>query len=167
MSDLLDRLSRRGTLSITAEDGSYDVTFKAHGPWLYGRCTTDKHDLFDHCRLGAKNWHGEGPDLDVLLLTCEMESRPDNHDIDELVWRIECRRNSRTCGPPLPHYQRWLGWHPGEERWLRTFSHEREYRAGYLRDVEEERRFEAEQREANIRRTHRARVHVRTVLAGS
>lgn len=149
---LLDRLSRRGVLTITAEDGSFEVTFKAHGPWINGRCTTDKHDLFDHCRLGAKNWHGDSFDLAALLVLCEMETRPDNNDIDDLAWKIQRRRNSRTYGPPLPTYMRWDGWSPGIERWLRTSDHKHEYRGGYERDLVAERKFDAEQAASEARR---------------
>lgn len=159
---LLDRLSRRGVLNITAEDGSFEVRFKAPGPYR-GRswCTTDEADFYEHCRLGAKNWQGDGPDLDALLVLCEMETRPDSHDVDDLVWSIERRRDSRTYGPPLPWYKRWDGWRSGQERWLRTFSHAHEYLARYLRDVEEERTFEAQRaadaarREADELRRHR------------
>lgn len=163
-TEIMDRLGRRGVLTVTAQDGSYELTFKAHGPWIGGRCTTDKHDLFEHCRLGAKNWHGEGSDLDALLVLCEMESRPDTHDIDDLVWSIERRRDSRTCGPPLPTYMRWHGWRPGDERWLRTFSHANEYLAGYLRDIDEQRKFDAERAVAAARRNAAERRRVKAVL---
>lgn len=154
-TELMDRLGRRGVLTVTVEDGSFEVTLKVHGPWVGGRCTTDKHDLFDHCRLGAKNWHGEGPDFDALLVLCEMESRPDTHEIGDLAWRIERRRNSRTHGPPLPSYVRFYGgpgWRPGVERWLRTSDHKHEYLVGYLRDLKIERKDKVDRHQAEVRR---------------
>jgi hypothetical protein len=165
---LLDRLSRRGVLTITAEDGSFDVTFKAHGPWIGGRCTTDKHDLFDHLRLGAKNWQGDGPDFAAQLVLCEMETRPDNHEIDDLAWKIERRRDSRTHGPPLPSYIGWYrgGWRPGDERWLRTSDHKYEYIVGYLRQVETARKDQIERHQAEVRRRVAERRRVKKVLNG-
>lgn len=142
---VLDRLGRRGALTITVEDGNFDVQFKSPGP--FGRlswCTTDKADLFTHCRLGSKNWHGEGPDLDALLTECEEATRPEHRDVDDLRWEIESRRESRTLGPPLPTYMRWHGWRHGEERWLRTSIAAREYVGGYVRDLEAEAKFNAE-----------------------
>lgn len=163
MSSPIDRLSRRGVLKITAEDCSYEVTFKAHGPWL-GGCTTDKHDLYQHCYLGAKNWHGEGADLVALVAECEEATRPRHRDVDELVYAIEARRDSRTHGPPLPTYQRWNGWRPGVERWLRTSSHAQEYVGGYLRDLEIEREFIVERKTMEARAKVRERASVRSVL---
>lgn len=150
MTDVLDRLSRRGVLTITGESGAFDVAFKV--PW--GQRTTDKSDLIEHCHLGAKDWYGEGDDLAVLLAECEEASRPQHRDVDELVWSIERRRDTRTCGPPLPNYQRWRGWRPGHERWLRTLSHQHEYLTGYLRDIEIEQQFEDE----NLRRQRHTRA---------
>lgn len=149
---LLDRLGRRGKLTITVEDGLFDVRLVAPGPYVGGWSTTDKADLFEHCRLGAKSWHGEGLDLAGLLLMCEMESRPDTHGVDDLVWLIEHRRHTRTAGPPLPSYMRWHGWRPGQERWLRTSSHAHEYLAGYERDLRTEQEFNAERADAERRR---------------
>lgn len=145
MSAALDRLTRRGMLTITANDGNYDLRFKAPGPYQ-GRswCTTDESDFWSHCRLGASDWQGEGTDLDALITECEETTRPQHRDVDDLRWAIETRRNARTNGPPLPSYQPWHGWHPGVERWLRTSSHATEYLAGYLRDLEGERTFDAE-----------------------
>lgn len=162
----LDRLSRRGKLTINATDGCFEVNFKAPGPYR-GRswCTTDEADLYEHCHLGATDWQGDGPDLTSLIIECEEATRPRERDVDDLVWAIENRRDSRTYGPPLPSYMRWHGWRPGQgRRWLRTFSHQSEYLAGYLRDLKTEREFNAERREAEIRRTHRRRLHTRDVL---
>ncbi len=148
-----DRLSRRGTLTITAKDGVYAVTFKASGPYR-GRawCTTDEADLWEHCHLGASDWHDEGNDLAALLTECEQVTRPRERSVNELAWAITCRRASRVYGPPLPSYMRWRGWNPGHDRWLRTFAHSHEYLAGYLRDVEIEREFDTEQTHARERR---------------
>lgn len=148
----LNRLSRRGKLTITAADGHYQLHLKAPGPYL-GRawCTSDEADFWQHCHLGATTWYGEGPDLDVLLAECEEVSRPRYRDVDDLRWEIERRRESRTLGPPLPSFIRWNGWRPGDERWLRTFSHAREYLGGYERDLEVERKFETEQVEQRER----------------
>lgn len=171
-NEIMARLGRRGVLTVTVEDGRYEVTLKAHGPWVGGRCTTDKHDLFEHCRLGAKNWHGDGPDLDALLVTCEIESRPDTHDIDDLAWKIERRRDSRTHGPPLPSFNRWAGrraeggWRPGEERWLRTSDHKYEYLGGYQRDLAIERKAKVEQHQMDMRRNAAERRRVKEALNG-
>lgn len=164
MTDLLVRLSRRGRLTIVAEDGRYAVSFDAPGPYQ-GRawCTLDEADLWSRCGLGASNWHGEGSDLAALLVECEQASRPQSFDVDALVGQIERRRESRTSGPPLPSYRRWDGWRPGSERWLTAPSHIVEYLGGYLRDLEVERAFEDEQREAAARREQR---RVRSVLEG-
>jgi hypothetical protein len=141
----LGRLSRRGKVTITAEDGSYEVSFKASGPYRgRGWCTIDEADLWNHCHLGATNWHGEGTDVRALIATCEEETRPRQRDVDDLVWEIEYRRHSRTHGPPLPSYRRWHGWRPETERWLRTFSHQHEHLGGYERDVKEAQQFEAD-----------------------
>lgn len=133
MTDLLDRLSRRGRVTMTLQDGTIDLHFKAPGPYR-GRawCTADEGDLYEWCRLGAKDWHGEGSDLAALLADCDGATRPQHRTVDELVWAIEHRRDTRTYGPPLPTYRRWHGWSPGEGRWLRTSSHKNEYLAGYL-----------------------------------
>ena len=59
--EYLHRLRRRGTLTITTQGDTIEVRFKALGPYGgRGWCTTDTVDLFQHCRLGAKDWHGEG-----------------------------------------------------------------------------------------------------------
>lgn len=144
---MIERLSRRGTLTITAEHGTYDVSFKAPGPYQ-GRawCTQDEGDLWEHCHLGATNWHGEGADLGALLIECEEASRPRLRDLDDLRAAITYRRATRTCGPPLPSYMRWKGWRPGEGRWLRTSSHAYEYLGGYERDLKIEREFKSERR---------------------
>lgn len=164
MSAALDRLGRRGILTIVAEDGSYDVRLKAPGPYgKNGSCTTDKADLYEYVHLGASSWQGEGSDLDALLLLCEIETRPRTREIDDLRWDIEYRRNSRTHGPPLPSYRKWHGWSPGDERWLRTSAHKYEYLDGYLRrDLVAEKTFLAEQAERD-RRVEIERV--RRVLA--
>lgn len=165
-TDLIrDRLSRRGTLTIVADDGSYDVQLKAPGP--YGKhsawCTTDTADLYEHCYLGATNWRGDGPDLEALLIAAEIETRPRTRDIEDLRAAIEYRRRSRTHGPPLPSYRKWHGWQPGDERWLRTSDHKYEYLDGYLRrDLGAEKVFLAEQAERD-RRVEIERV--RRVLA--
>lgn len=139
MIDILNRLSRRGILTITAEDGMYEVRFKAPGPYgNRGWCSTDEADLFQYCHLGASDWRGEGADLAELIHVCFVESAPRERVIDDLVWDIEQRRNSRTYGPPLPTYRRWYGWTPGQERWLRTAWHGGEYLGGYRRDLAEE-----------------------------
>lgn len=145
MNPLIDRLSRRGKLTIEAEDGRYDVHFTA--PFV---SLIETHDLFEHCRLGAHNWHGEGDDIDALLVTCEIETRPDTRDVDELRWAIERRRETRTAGPPLPTFFKYGGknmgptWRPGPERWLRTSDHKYEYLDGYRRDLETEKALAAE-----------------------
>lgn len=157
MTDLLDRLGRRGTLTITVKDGVYDVRLKTPGPYG-GRswCTTDEADFWGHLHLGARDWHGDGRDLDALLATCDEESRPRWRTVDDLVWGVTYRRRTRTLGPPLPSYRRWAGWRPGMERWLRTSSHAHEYLVGYERDLMEERRFLAEQAEYADRTTARS-----------
>ena len=137
---VLDRLGRRGTVTMTVHDGVIDLRFKAPGPYR-GRawCTTDEADLYEHCRLGAKDWHGEGSDLSALVVECEESTRPEHRDVNELVWSVKRRRDSRVYGPPLPYWTSSLyGWRPGQERWLRTFSHAHEYLGGYLRYVEAE-----------------------------
>jgi hypothetical protein len=140
---VLDRLSRRGNVTIKAEDGTYAVTLAAPGPYR-GRawCTSDEADLYEHCRFGAKSWHGEGNVLGELLATCETESRPERRHVDDIVWAVQTRRSSRTYGPPLPTYLEWRGWRPGQDRWLRTFSHAHEYLLGYMHDVGRERHHE-------------------------
>ena len=137
----LHRLRRRGTLTITTQGDTIEVRFKALGPYGgRGWCTTDTVDLFQHCRLGAKDWHGEGLDLAALLAECEEATRPEQRDVDSLAWAIERRRESRVYGPPLPSWTGSMyGWRPGQERWLRTSSHAHEYLAGYLQAVERER----------------------------
>jgi len=152
-ADVLLRLSRRGQVTIEADDGDYTVTFKAPGPYR-GRawCTTDEADLYEHCHLGAKDWRGEGRELASLLAECEEATRPRSRPVVDLVWEIERRRTTRTLGPPLPSYIRWDGWRPGQERWLRTSSHASEYLGGYLRYVEAERKFEDE----NLARARRS-----------
>lgn len=149
---LLDRLSRRGELTIQAKDGALDVRLVIPGPYVRGSCSTDKADLFEHCHLGAKDWHGEGDDLAALLAACEDESRPRAREVDDLVWEIEWRRDSRTHGPPLPTYQRWRGWTPGHDRWLRTSSHAFEYLGGFERDLRAEQDFEDERAADRARR---------------
>lgn len=153
MNALLNRLGRRGKLTITIENGSFDVRLDAPGPYVGGWCTTDKADLFSHCRLGAQDWHGEGPDLASLLAECDEQSRPQSNSPDDLRRAIERRRDTRTLGPPLPSYRRWYGWRPGIERWLRTFSHAHEYLDGYERDRSIERQHEAEQAASRLRRS--------------
>jgi hypothetical protein len=148
-----DRLGRRGKLAITAEDGVFTVRLVAPGPYVGGWCTSDKGDLFEHCHLGAKDWHGEGSDLAALLVECDEQSRPRPNGPDDLRFAIEYRRSTRTCGPPLPSYRRWYGWAPGHERWLRTSSHQYEYLDGYLRDLKGEIVFEEEQAASRLRRT--------------
>lgn len=149
----MDRLSRRGKFSVTANDGVYEARLKAHGPY-HGRswCTTDEGDLYEHLHLGATDWHGTGADLGALLASCEEESRPRWRDIDELVWSIKYRRDTRTTGPPLPSYRRWYGWSPGIGRWLRTSSHAHEYLKGYERDLRIEREFVEERKVQEARR---------------
>lgn len=149
---VLDRLSRRGKLTIAARDGRYDVRLQAPGPYL-GRswCTTDESDYWQHCHLGAASWHGEGSDLDALLVDCEETTRPRYREVNDLRWDIECRRESRTLGPPLPSYVRWHGWRPSDERWLRTSGHAYEYLGGYERDRETESAFEEEQAAQRLR----------------
>lgn len=151
---LLDRLGRRGTLTITVSDGQYEVRLDTPGPYgVGGRCTIDKGDLFEHCHLGAKGWRGEGPDLAALLTECDEASRPRSHEIGELRWSMERRRETRTHGPELPTYRRWDGWRPPvTQPWLRTSNHAYEYLGGYLRDLQEEREFDAEQRASQERR---------------
>lgn len=156
MSATLNRLSRRGTVTIVAKDGTFDVTLKTPGPYRgRGSCSTDEADFWDYLHLGATNWRGSGADLDALLACCEEETRPRWRDIDDLVWAIESRRDTRTTGPPLPSYRRWHGWSPGIGRWLRTHSHAYEYLAGYERDRRDERKFEAERAADEARRLHR------------
>lgn len=153
--EILNRLGRRGDLTITAKDGSFDVSFKAPGPYQgRGWCTTDESDFWSHCRLGASDWHHEGPDLDALVTECEEMTRPQYLDVDDLRFRVEQRRDSRTSGPPLPSYRRWHGWSPGIDRWLRTSDHAHEYLAGYLRDLNAERTFNAERASAAERRAN-------------
>lgn len=155
---LFDRLGRRGKLTITVEDGNFDVRLVTRGP--YGHmawCPSDKADWWGHVRLGATDWHGDGPDLGRLLTECEEASRPPWWDVDDLRAAIDRRRETRTHGPALPSYRRWHGWRPAVgERWLRASSHATEYLAGYLRDVEEERQFNAEARARELRRSGRA-----------
>ena len=93
---LLDRLSRRGTVEMTVQEGTIDLRFKAPGPYR-GRawCTTDEADLYERCRLGAKDWHGEGGDLLSLIAECEEATRPERRDVNDLVWVIQRRRNAR------------------------------------------------------------------------
>ncbi len=160
-ADPTGRLSRRGTLTITARDGIYAVRFKAPGPYQ-GRawCTTDEGDLWEHCHLGASDWHGEGTDLPALLVECEEATRPRYRDADEMRSAIDYRRATRTLGPPLPSYMRWHGWRPGMERWLRTSSHAYEYQGGYLRDLNIEREFN-EQQEASRERRKVVVLHAR------
>lgn len=151
MPRLMDRLGRRGKMTVTVTDGSFDVRLDAPGPFVNGRSTTDKADLFSHLRLGAKDWHGEGPDLAALLVECDEASRPRTNDVDSLRWLMERRQDTRTCGPPLPTYQRRHGWRPGMGRWLSTYSHAHEYLAGYLHyGLAEEQKFEAERRESEV-----------------
>lgn len=156
-ADLLERLGRRGKLTITVEDGTIFVRLVAPGPYVGGRCTIDKADLFENCRLGAKTWEGEGADLAALLVECAEATRPPEHDIEYLRSLMESRRQSRVHGPPLPTYQRWSGWRPGIDRWLHTYSHAREYLGGYLHyGLAEEAKFEAERRaDEEHRRTQR------------
>lgn len=147
------RLSRRGSLSIEAFDGHFDVRFQAPGPALgRGWCTLDEADLWEHCHFGAASWRGDGLDLDALVVECEEATRPRRADVEDLRHKIEYRRNSRTHGPPLPDYMRWNGWRPGGGRWLRTSAHQHEYLGGYLRDLSEERKFDREQAMAELRR---------------
>lgn len=164
-STLFDRLGRRGTLTITVEDGTFDVRLVTPGPYVGGRATTDKADLFSYCRLGAKDWHGEGRDLAALLAQCAEESRPPFHDIDGLRWSMSRRRESRTYGPPLPDYRKWHGWRPGDGRWLRVSTHAAEYLARYHADRAIERDHEAAQRASELRRVAAERRRVRKVLA--
>lgn len=168
VDDVVDRLGRRGVLTIKVEDGTFDVRLATRGP--YGHlawCSTDKADLFEHCHLGATNWHGEGADLAELLVTCEEESRPRREDVAGLIWSIEHRRDTRTLGPPLPSYDRWRGWRPGQDRWLRTSSHAREYLDGYRRDLNVELERTAEEQDSQRRLERRRREHVRRVLEGA
>lgn len=157
---LLDRLGRRGVLTITVEDGVFDVRLAVRRPSR----TIDAADLDHHCRFGPSDWHGEGADVEALLAACDEASRPARMSVDDIVWNVELRRSSRTHGPPLPSYRRWHGWRPGHDRWLRTSSHAWEYLAGYERDLRVERQFDEEQRQAAIRRTLRERRRVRDVL---
>lgn len=132
MEKLLDRLSRRGVLTITADDGTFQVRIKIR---RHPR-TIDVADLFEWCHLGASDWSGEGTDLAELLAACEGQSRPAFHDVDGLVVSIEQRRASRTYGPPLPTFIPVRGgWVPGHGRWLRVGDHAREYLAGHLWNV--------------------------------
>lgn len=165
-TDVLDRLRRRGELTITATDSGYDVRLVTPGPYVRGRATIDRADLFSHLRLGAKDWHGEGLDLAALLVECDEASRPSYTDIDSLRWWMTHRRDTRTCGPPLPTYMRWRGWSPGTERWLRTSSHANEYLDGYQRDRETERQFEAEQAVSAALRRSRRQFATKAVLRG-
>lgn len=139
---MLDRLGRRGKLTITVEDGTVNVRLHAPGPYRHGSAPTWLADLYQHCRLGAQSWVGEGTDLGELLTECDEASRPDHHDVDELRWKMECRTLTRTHGPPLPWYRRWHGWHPGAERWLSCYSHASEYVLRYLADLGSEREVE-------------------------
>lgn len=150
MDDLLDRLSRRGILTITAYDRRFDVRLEVRHP----RQTVDTADLFEACHLGAHHWRGDGDDLHQLLTTCEEQSRPRHRDIDELRWEIDYRRNTRTYGPPLPSWISWRGWRPGTGRWLRTFSHAHEWLGHHLAALEAEREHQA--RYAHHRRPQEA-----------
>jgi hypothetical protein len=160
-----DRLSRRGKLSIEAVAGAFSVRLVVRGPYGYlSWCTSDKADYWSYCHLGPSNWHGEGPDLDALLAECEEATRPRYRDVDALRWEIGLRRESRTCGPPLPEFRKWEGWRPGDERWLRCSSHATEYLDGYLHhDIEGERKFNAERAEIAARTE---RLRVQRVLEG-
>lgn len=165
-TQLLDRLSRRGKLTVSADDGDYEVHLKAPGPYN-GRswCTSDEADFWSHCHLGASDWRGGGPDLEALLTECEEATRPRYRDVDDLRWAIETRRESRTLGPPLPSFRKWHGWRPGDEWWLRSSSHATEYLAGYLHyDLDGERKFNAERAEMDARTEQR---RVRRVLEGA
>lgn len=153
IESVMVRLGRRGVLTIVAEDGNFDVTLKAPGPYQgRGWCTTDEADFWSHCYLGATNWHGEGPDLDALITECEDTTRPRHRDVDDLRWAVEHRRDARTYGPPLPSYRMLGGWRPGDQRWLRSSDHAHEYLGGYERDramehAEIDRRAEADRRQ--------------------
>lgn len=167
----LDRLSRRGVLTIVAKDGNCKVRFESLAPFFgYASCSTDIADLYEHCHLGASSWQGEGPNLDELLDECEDATRPRTRDVDDLRWEIANRRNSRTHGPPLPDFRRSgrhldLRWHPGHELWLRTSDHKYEYLDGYLRDLETERKTIADQAASDAWRAQRERDRVRRVLS--
>jgi hypothetical protein len=140
MDPILDRLSRRGSLTIDVKDGTATVRFTAPGPYRdRGWCTSDEADFWSHLRLGATHWNGEGTDLGALLTECENATRPPYEDADSLRSKIEHRRETRTTGPPLPTYGRGRpGWRPGIGRWLTT-THTNEYLGGYLRDLTAER----------------------------
>lgn len=170
MNPLIDRLSRRGKLTIVAVDGEFKVELDTPGPYGgRGSCTTDKADYWSHCDLGAPSHHDEGDNLDELLENCELATRPHYRDVDELRGAIELRRESRTYGPPLPSYMRWGWgggldpWRPGQERWLRTSSHAHEYLDGYARDIADEKALEAERAEYAAKRE---RARVQRVLEG-
>lgn len=130
---VLDRLSRRGQLTVVARDGKVDVRLEPLD--AFRSRTTDVADVQEHERLFAKPYRGSGTSLDALLVECEEESRPPRHDVEMIVWLFRRRRAERVYGPPLPSWISWRGWRPGVERWLRTFDHAHEYQAHYRRDV--------------------------------
>lgn len=134
LEQLIDRLRRRGRLTITSRGDHTEVLFDA----LFGPRTVDMADVFDRCRLGARSWAGKGDDLLELLATCEAASRPRTVSPDEIRVEVQSRRDTRTYGPPLPSYARGFHWRwqPGHDRWLRASSHATEYLNIYLHERE-------------------------------
>lgn len=147
-SAVLHRLSCRGELKITVRDGVAEVRFDPYRPH---NMTVDVADVREYAHLGASAWTGKGPDLDELLTGCEYATRPPERDVDGIVYDFRNRRATRTAGPPLPFWTLTRGWRPGQERWLRCSSHEREYLNGYRRDLWEEAHYRFQQMESQRR----------------
>lgn len=153
---VIDRLSRRGRLTISAHRGCIEVHLEPLDS--FQSRTVDVADVQEHERLYAKPYRGQGTDLEALLVECEEHSRPPSNDVETIRYLFQRRRATRVYGPPLPTWISWRGWRPGTGRWLRTYDHAHEYQAHYRRDVwmAAENRWRTEQAERRYEERRRA-----------